>query len=281
MMTRTALALSALLALAACGPDADAPPAELTSAAEVADAMLASFEANIGGVEGFTVSADGVEGRYTVTGDTASMDRVQFQVVPVSGMASPETAQLLYSHVPNVTRIASGMRGAAFEGRTTRDGRPAYVLSTDNPEAMLGQSGGQAPSGERVLRLYVDPETFDVLEIYQSFEADTTAFTTRLIYSDFRSDEGVRLPYRIRQSTTGLNQAIPETERVAIAGQIGLALRQAEQMPMGPERMARQAELEKELRRVTEGIDESEVEIERVVTGIPEVAPVTGPPSGP
>ena len=288
-MPRFALVLPLLVAVAGCGGETAAPPAELTSAQAVTDAMLDGFEANVGRVEGFTVVAGGAEGRYTVSDDTASVDRVTLQVVPVGSMQRPSgSAQLLYNHVPNVARLAQGMRGATFEGRATRDGRPAYVLSTDNPEAMLG-GGAPGVAGERELRLYVDPETFDVLEIYQSFEADSTALTTRLIYSDFRDADGLRLPYRVRQVTTGLNQAIPQTERIAVGGQIGLALRQAEQMPQGPERQARTQELEAELRRVTEGIDETELEVETVRVGAPEPVPLLDPgaagpqplPSGP
>lgn len=285
-MPRLALFLPLLVALAGCAGDDAAPVAEPTSAQEVTDAMLAGFERNVGSVEGFTVVADGAEGRYTVSDDTASVDRVTLQVVPTGSMGPPSgAAQLLYNHVPNVARLAQGLRGATFEGRATRDGRPVYVLVTDDPTAMLG-GGAPAPAGDRELRLYVDPETFDVLEIYQSFEADTTAFTTRLIYSDFREADGLRLPYRVRQVTTGLNQAISPNERIAIGGQIGLALRQTEQMPMGPERTARTRELEAELRRVNEGIDEAELEVESVRVGVPEPAPPApaGPqplPSGP
>lgn len=278
-MPRFALVPLLLLVLAGCGAeDAASPVPELTTAQEVTDAMLAAFEANTGAVEGFTVVADGGEGRYTVSDDTLSVDRVTLQVVPTNSMQPPSGAiQLLYSHVPNVARLAQGLRGATFEGRATRDGRPAYVLATGDPSAMLGGAAASM-DGERELRLYVDPETFDVLEIYQSFEADTTAFTTRLIYSDFREADGLRVPYRVRQVTTGLNQAIPPNERIAIGGQIGLALRQAEQMPNGPEREARTQELEAELRRVNEGIDETELEIESVRVGTPE--PVPDPPPG-
>lgn len=279
-MLRFSLFVTLLIALGACGTDADTPAAaDITTAEQVSDAMLSAFEANIGAVEGFTVRAEGAEGRYTVRPDTASMDRVVLEIVPPGPLDRPGPgAQLIYTHVPNVRRIATGLRGATFEGRSTRDGRPAYVLSTDNPESMLGEGGAPTMDGDRVLRVYVDPETFDILEIYQSFEADSSAFTTRLVYSDFETTDGLRLAHKVVQTTTGLNQAIPETQRIAIGGQIGLALRQAEQMPQGPERAARIAELESELRAVTEGIQELTLEIESVEVGVPE--PVQQPEAG-
>ena len=279
-MTRLPLLLPLLAVLAACGSEEPAPPVELTTADEVADAMLAAFETNIGAVPGFTVVAEGAEARYTVGQDTASMDRVAMEVVPPSPNFRPSPgAQLIYNHVPNVARLARGLRSATFEGRATRDGRPVYVVSTDNPEAMLGQGPPPSVGGDRVLRAYIDPETFDVVEIYQSFEADSAAFTTRLVYSDFQTTDGVRLPHKVSQTTTGLNQAIPETERIAIGGRIGLALRQTEQMPQGPERAAQLAQLESEMRAVTEGIQDVELEVSSVAVGLP--APVTGGASGP
>lgn len=279
-MPRLSLLLPLFLVLAGCGTDTATPAANLTTADEVSDAMLAAFESNVGTVDGFTIKAEGAEGRYTVLSDTASMDRVTLDVVPDGGTVRPGPGvQLLYNHVPNITRIAGGMRGATFEGRSVRDGRPAYVLSTNTPEAMLGSGGGAAMDGDRILRLYVDPETFDVLEIYQSFEADTTAFTTRLIYSDFRTEDGLRLPYSVRQITTGLNQAIPENQRIAMGGQIGLSMRQAEQMPQGPERTMQIEQLESELKAVMEGIQEVDLTVESVEIGLPEPAP-SAPPAG-
>lgn len=276
-MLRLSLFASLLVVLGACGTDAGTPAAEITSAEQISDAMQAAFEANIGAVEGFTVMAEGAEARYTVRQDTASMDRVALEVVPPGPLDRPGPgAQLVYTHVPNVSRIAAGLRTATFEGRSTRDGRPAYVLSTDNPESMLGEGSAPTMNGARILRVYVDPETFDILEIYQSFEADSSAFTTRLVYSDFETTDGLRLARKVVQTTTGLNQAIPEMQRIAIGGEIGLALQQAEQMPQGLERNAQIALLESELRTVTEGIQELTLEIDDVKVGLPEPVQASG-----
>ena len=288
-MHRLSALATLLLTLAACGSEADTDvPAEpLATAAEVSDAMMAAFEANVGAVEGFTVQAERVEGRYTVVQDTASLDRVVLQVAPPPANQRPGLgAQLIYNHVPNVQRIARGLRAATFEGRSTRDGRPAYVLSTDDPSSILGQGGAPPVDGDRVLRVYVDPETFDVLEIYQSFESDSTAFTTRLVYSDFETTDGLRLPHTVAQTTTGLNQAIPENQRIAIGGQIGLAIRQAEQMPEGPEKNLQLTQLEQELRAVTEGIQDLELTVDAVTVGVPEPVEPSGaggapPPAAP
>lgn len=283
-MLRLSLLASLLVALGACGTDTESTAAaEITTADGVSDAMVAAFEANIGAVQGFTIRAEGAEGRYTVGADTASLDRVDLEIVPPSKLARPRAgAQLVYTHVPNVRRIATGLRTATFEGRSTRDGRPAYVLSTDDPASMLGEGGAPTQGGDRVLRVYVDPETFDILEIYQSFEADSSAFTTRLIYSDFEVTDGLRLAHKVVQITTGLNQPIPEEQRIVRGGQIGLALRQAENLPMGPEREARIEELNSAMRAVTEGISELTLEVQSVEVGLPEAVPAgTAAPSAP
>lgn len=269
--------LPALLALAACGPGDGAEPTaqDLATAEAVAGAMLARYEANVGAVDGFTVVAEGAEARYTLSGDSTGLDRFgPPQVAPVGNApVSQADAQLLFVQVPNVPRLAQGLRTAALTGPISRDGRRVYVLSTDDPGALLGE--GMAPTdtaGIREVRVYVGAETFDVFEIYQSVTADTLdrAVTSRLIYSDFREVDGLTLPFTVRQVGTGLDFGISEEERVVLGGQLGLAIQQTQGAPPGPERDARLAELETQQRLVTEGVADTQLEVESVRVGTGE-----------
>ena len=273
-MTRLA-PLAALLALAACGLDDAAEPADAEdeaplTAEAVADRMLARYESTLGSVDGFTVTAGGAEARYTLAPDSAGLDRFgPPQVAPVGDApVSQAEAQLLFVQVPNVPRLARGLRGARLEGPISRDGRRAYALVTDDPGAILGAPGVVAPDSttDREFRVFVGAETFDVFEIYQSARADTSAeaVTSRLIYSDFREVDGLVLPYAVRQVETGLNQMISEEERMVMGGQLGLAIQQAGQMPAGPEREARLAELEAQRRLIGEGTAEASLQVESV-----------------
>ena len=258
--------LPALLAVAACGSQ-EPPAPEATTAAEVADRMVQRFESNVGAVDAFTVYAAGVEGRYEVTGD--STDRVRLTVGRSGAGAVPPSAQLLDSYVPNVARLARGLRGAEFGGKITRNGRPAYVLSTDDPGAIVGQSDVPM-AGRQRLRLYVDPETYDVLEIYQSFSPDSLGaeVTSQYVYSDFRTTDGLTLPFSVSQLSSGLDLGVSDQQKMVQGGQLGLARSQiTEQMPPGPEKDAKLAEIDAQLRMINDGELETTLVVDRIEVG--------------
>ncbi len=270
------LLVLAALAVSACGDASDAGPAAsgeaLTSADAVADAMLARYAANLGDVEAFAVQAEGVEARYTLSGDTTGLDRfAPPQVGPVGDGPVPSSAtRLLYVQVPNVPRMARGLRTAALDGPLTRDGRRVYALSTDDPGAVFGEPGLAPPdtTGTRDFRVYVGADDFNVYEIYQLVSADSLgAITSRIIYSDFREADGVTLPFSVRQIETGLNLSMGQDERMVIGGQLGINVEQLKQAPASPERDARLAELQAQQRIVAEGVSELTLEVEEVRVG--------------
>ncbi|PAP78093.1 hypothetical protein [Rubrivirga marina] len=268
--------LPALLVLAACGDDApDLPTEDLATADAVADAMLLRYEANLGDVDAFTVTAAGAEARYTRSDDTTGLDQFGTPEIRAAGDATPRAeAQLLYVQVPNVPRLAAGLRGAALSGPLTRDGRRAYGLTTDDPGALFGEPGlaTRDTTETREFRVYVDAGTFDVLEIYQVVSADTLRqpITSRIIYSDFQETDGVVLPHTVQQVETGMNQAMDDADRMVMGGQIGIAIERLKMEPASPERDQQMADLEAQQRIVAEGINEMTMEVSSVRVGADE-----------
>ncbi|MGB3542523.1 hypothetical protein [Rubrivirga sp.] len=270
-MPRLLLLLCAL-AVAACGDEAETDPtavsggAELTTADAVADAVLERYDANVGAVDGFVVRSAGLEARYVPSDDTTGLDRFGSpDIQPIEDApVAPDKAQLLLNHVPNGRRLARGLRTAELGGTVTRDGRRAYLLQSSDPGMLIGEPGLSAELGLQT-RVYVDAETFDVLEIYRGIESDTTgAVTGRIIYSDFREADGLRLPYRVREVTTGLNGAMDSDTRMVMGGQLSLQKRQLEAAPASPERDERLAQVNAQLRMLNEGVLENEVVVESV-----------------
>jgi predicted small lipoprotein YifL len=267
------LALVSVLALAACGDDApDLPTEDLATADAVADAMLARYESNLGDVEAFTVVAAGAEARYAVSDDTTGLDRFGTPDIGPVGDAAPEPeAQLLFVQVPNVARLAAGLRGATLAGPLARDGRRAYGLTTDDPGALFGQPGvaSRDTTETREFRVYVDAATFDVLEIYQIVSADSLAqpITSRIIYSDFQETDGLVLPHTVQQVETGMNQAMDDADRMVMGGQIGMAIERLKMEPASPERDAQLADLEAQQRIVAEGVTDMTMEVTSVRVG--------------
>lgn len=275
-MRRLFLLLPILL-LAACGdtdaPEAAAPGEALTSADAVADAMMERFEANVLAVDGFTVTAVGAEMRYRpAEDDSTGLDPLRLEGGRAGDAPLGPGYELLGEHVPNVARLARGLRRAELVGRVNRDGRDAYLFATDDPSVLLGEDAYVAAGDSTNTRVYVDAGTFDVIEIYRTLSDSSFAepITDRLVYSDFREVDGLTLPFQIRHVLTGITQTLDENQRMMRGGQLGLAKQQLENEPPSPERDAQLAEIESEIRAITDGIAERTLTIEEVRVGRPE-----------
>lgn len=248
-MPRLALALLFALAAVACG-DANSPAGlpEATSAAEVADRMLAAFDANFAEADSFAVSGAGLRMVYRVLPDTlqgdAALDRFQISGAPIDSVVmDPEAAQLLQTQIPNVPRIAQGFREAAFDGLQEVGERRAYVLSSEDPGALIGELGATAdePDLQQTLRILVDAETYDIVEVFRTARVDSLErpLTQRIVYEDFRAENGLRLPHVVRQINEGLDQYVTDEDRMIMGGQLGMQRQRLEQQPASPERDAR------------------------------------------
>ncbi|HEX8297911.1 MAG TPA: hypothetical protein VF594_02020 [Rubricoccaceae bacterium] len=248
-MTRPILALAALLALlGACAETPDTTAALL-------EQMLARYNDNRGGIGGFVAAGGGAEATHGALPDsTSTLDLPT--VAPAAGATpDPQLVPLLLQQIPNVRLLADTLRTAVIEGPRDLRGHRVYILT--RPAAAPG-----APT----LYVVVDAETFDVREIEQSVTPDSLQrpLVTRLIYDDFRAVDGFTAPFRIRQITEGVDQLIPETERIVRGGQATVARGRVEQMPQGPEREARRASLDREIKLYTQGIQETDLTIERL-----------------
>lgn len=256
------LALALLvLSLAAC----ESEPVVVDSSEALGDRLREQFERNVGSVEALSVAGAGVRADFRASGDSGQARLVPTFAPVDSASYDPQAAQLLATYLPNVPGLADALRSGTFVGERRRDGRPAYVASTTDP-AMTGAADGVARSA----RVFVDPATFDVLEIEQSARVDTFAqpITRRLVYEDFREVEGVRLPYRVRQLDRGQDQQLSEsdlaTRRVFLGGRLALERQQAEALPAGPERDAAVARATRALENLEAGVQEVVLTVDSV-----------------
>ena len=255
------LAIPLLLALSACEP-ASQP---VSSSAELADRMRARFESNVGAAEALAVTGAGVRATFRSPGDsTAERFAPTYAFVDSLG-ADPEAAALLPAYLPNVPALASAIATGTFVGQRQRDGRPALIVSTADPTA-----SGSADGIARSMRVFVDPETFDILEIEQSARIDTLAepIVRRFVYEDFREVDGVRLPFVLRQLDSGQDQQLSPSDRSArqmvMGGRLAMAQKQAEALPAGAERDAAVARAERDMQNLQQGVLEVALQIDSV-----------------
>lgn len=254
------LALFALL-LSAC--QSDAQPAPPASSAELAERMRARFEENVGGAGGFTVWAGGYVVRYTVRPDSVAPERrIDVAIAATDSVdADPMVQGVVGSHVANVPLLAAGIADQPLGAPIERDGHRVYAIEAGDAVGAADTTGAEAR-----LRVYVDAETFDVREVYRSVRPDSLGrpVTLRLLYDDFRTADGVTLPWRIDMRQDGLDQLIAGSMRMVQGGQLTMGRAQLRAQPPSPERDAQLAEVERQLRLVTEGVQEARVEVRRV-----------------
>ena len=246
--------LIVLLVLAGC----ERSSSEIASAADLADQLRERFETNVGTASELAVSGAGIRAEFRTPSDSVP-DRLVPTFVPVdSASFNPEAAQLLGAYLPNVPMLADALRGGTYVGERRRDGRPALVVSTDNPEL----TGGSADGVGRATRVFVDPETFDILEIEQSARIDSFAqpVARRIVYEDFRDVEGLRLPFLVRQLDSGQNQQLSTSDqnarRMMLGGELAFKRQQAANLPAGPERDSAVAAADREIENLEAGIAE-------------------------
>lgn len=245
---------------AACG-DAQPSVPTLTTSDELAERMRARFEEAVGGVPGFTVLVGGYEVAYTVRPASAAPEtRVGVRVTPTdSASADPLVQTLVASHVANAAVLAQSVAGQPLTAPVLRDGHRVYAFDAGTAAGLDSLAGTE-------LRVYVDAATFDVREVYRAVRVDSLArpVSMRLLYDDFRTTDGVTLPWRLRVVQEGLDQLLGDEGRMVQGGQLGLARAQLQQQPPSPERNAQLAQVERQLRMVTEGIEEAGVRVRRV-----------------
>lgn len=246
--------------LVACG-DAQPEVPTLASSADLAERMGDRFEASIGAVSAFTVLVGGYEVRYTVA-DSGAADRLGVSIAPTdSAAADPLVQAMVAGLVPNVPLLAASLADAPLRGPFARDGHQVYALDA-------GAAAGldSTTSGGTTLSVYIDAATFSVREVYRAVRLDSLArpLTSRLLYDDFRTADGVTLPWRLRIIQDGLEQLEDETALIVEGGQLTLGREQLRAQPASPERDARLAQIERRLRLLTEGVEEAEVTVRRV-----------------
>ena len=247
-MPRLALALVSLVVLGACQQDVETPQALLAR-------MLNRYEATRGGIGGFVATGGGGEATHGALPDSTA-ELPPPAVVPVGdGPPDPELLSLLAQQVPNVRLLAQALDDATMEGPRDLRGRRVYILTAE-PEA----------PGAPTLHVVVDAETFDVREIEQAATADTLdrPILSRLVYDDFRTVDGLTVPFRVRQIREGIDQFIPMEQRMVRGGQLSVSRGQIDLLPPSAARERRRAELDREIRLYTEGVQETDLRVDQV-----------------
>jgi hypothetical protein len=268
-----------LLALAAC-------EGRLTDPDAVADRLAERAAANYEGVRDFTVTGEGAIIYFRRMGPDSLFE---FEGRAFTDDSLRQPIPLPYT-LPNVMRLAHGLRGnARLAGTVEIEGGRAYVLEADDAGVLIGAPSAGPGADLDSIRVLVDAGTFQVREIrlaapQAALDPAADAAAPPLVqhqrYSDFRTADGLTLPFQTNTLITGV--FIPEEARVVQMGMLELQRRQALALPPA-ERARALDEVERQMRLIRDGEMEESfvVEAVRVNAGVPAEAFAPPPPAPP
>ncbi|HYE96487.1 MAG TPA: hypothetical protein VD962_09790 [Rubricoccaceae bacterium] len=266
-----------LVAFSACRRE----PPTLTEPGAVLDSLLSRTRAHYEGIRGFTVVTDDAVTIFTREGPDSLLT---FSARSVSNDSLQQPVALSYA-LPNVIALVDALRSTArLAGFDTVGARRVYAIESADPAAFA--AAARLLPGLRAARIAVDAETFDLLELRLTQPAGDSAnapvVVHRVRYDDYRTVDGLTLPFRQAAITEGLRALIPEEQRIVEGGNLALAEERAALLPPG-ERERRLREIRQRKRYLTEGILEDEVVVRevRITTGAPPPAAPSLSPAPP
>ncbi len=256
MRTAYLTCLVLLLCTAGCGSDQP-------SIDEIADGMIARSTADFEDVGSFTVESSNAVIYFRRTG-ADSLNVFDFRAVTNDSLMQPVFSPY---HLPNVVQISKGIRNnASVVGTEVRDGINVIRLQATDPATFVGSSSDATDLAPSSAQLVVDAETFRVIEIALiSAPLDSTftrPITQRQVYGDYRTVDGVTIPFVASTFIEGLD--VPMEQRMIEGGNLGMARQRTEQLPPGPERDAALAEIDARTEFLQTGIIEESFQVEQV-----------------
>ncbi|HLT46626.1 MAG TPA: hypothetical protein VK002_05305 [Rubricoccaceae bacterium] len=266
-----ALLLSAASLLGACQGRLEDPDA-------IADRVAARAAENYAGVRDFTLHGDDLVIYFRRAGADSL---ATFEGRAFTDDSLREAVALPY-HLPNAMELARGLRGnARLAGTADLDGERVYVLDAIDPAAVTG-----AETAIDSLRVLVDARTFQIREIRVAEppptdsaatpDPDAPPLVTRQRYGDFRTADGLTLPFYTNTLITGI--PVPDEVRLVQGGMLEIQRRQAQALPPA-ERARALRRIETQIRIIRQGEFEQAFSVDavRVNAGVPEDAFVPPP----
>jgi hypothetical protein len=280
---RPVLPLAALLALLAAGCRGGAPE-RLSDPAAIADRVAERARADFEGVRDFTVTGDGLTIYFRRTGPDSLVGfeyRSFSDVGAGDSLGRPAPSPYV---PPNAVQLARGLRAhARLNGVVSEGDEAIYVLDALDPDAFAGVEAGTGPDSIRVL---VDAETFRIRGVRivtpqaaldPAAAPDAPPVVERRLYSDFRTADGLTLPFQASIIVEGV--VVTPEQRMLQGGALGAQRRQAEGLPQGRREAALRA-IDRQIRFLETGVLEEAFTVEavRVNAGVPEAAFAPRPP---
>lgn len=220
----------------------------------VVNEMRARYQAQLETVDTYIVETNQYTSYHRKTtrdGDATYETEMQWKD---SGGGMFSGAGAMPSLQPGLAQLDTLAQKASYLGTETVDGRPCHVLRIDDPAALSGNRmpamNANAPQqGET--RLYIDAEQYVPLrlesEVSVERNGESQTLRPRILLSDYRTTDGLTLPWSMEMKMENLDATISAEERK----QARQSLEEMEQ---------RMQEMPEEQRQMMEGMMKNQLE---------------------
>lgn len=206
--------IGALLVLGGIG----AAPAEAQSVQTVVDEMKARYQQQLETVDTYVIETNQYTSYYRKT--TRNGESVYETAMRWKGDGGGlfNGADAMPSLQPSRSQLDTLAQVASYVGTETIDGQRVHVLRVDDPAALSGDrmpAMEQAEQGE--MRLYIDAERYVPLrmesEMTMTQNGETQTLRPRIVFSDYRTTDGLTLPWKMEMTVDSLNASVSPEER--------------------------------------------------------------------
>jgi outer membrane lipoprotein-sorting protein len=221
-----------------------ASTATAQSVEAVVNQMKARYQAQMEAVDTYIVETNQYTSyhRKTTRGGDMAYETETRWTGDGAGMLSGSNA--LTSLQPGLAYIDTLTQVASYVGAETIDGRRCHVLLIDDPTAlsddqMPAMAQERAQQGE--MRLYIDAEQYVPVriesEVMVEQDGETQTLRPRIYFSDYRTVDGLTLPWTMEMRMDNLNASISPEEREQARQSLEEMEKRMEAMPEQQRRM--------------------------------------------
>jgi len=174
---------------------------------------------------------------------------------------------------PGLAQLDTLAQHATYDGTATIDERQAHVLLVDDPSALsarpMPETEGQPEEGQ--MRLYVDAERYVPLrmeyDVTVEQEGQPQTIRPRVSFSDYRTVDGLTLPWHMEMKMENLNASISPEEREQARQSLEQMEKKMQEMPEKQRKMMEgmmKSQLDQLRKIIEEGTIEYTVEVQDV-----------------
>jgi len=210
----------------------------------VVNEMKARYQAQMEAVDTYIIETNQYTSYHRKTtrdGDTAYETETRW-TGDGAGMLSGSNA--LTSLQPGLAHMDTLAQVASYVGTETIDGRRCHVLHVDDPTALSGDpmpAMAQEQTQQGEMRLYIDAEQYVPVriesEVMVEQNGETQTLRPRIHFSDYRTVDGLTLPWTMEMRMDNLNASISLEEREQARQSLEEMEKRMQEMPEQQRRM--------------------------------------------